>query len=122
MSYSALVKQQVKNAFKLAGDLVKTATLIQKDSVDFNFGTSAINAVTQASQTIEVIINKKKRDQEKGNESLSNAIEMSLLLDSSDIDDLSVYDRITIDGVVWQISFPVDNDGYTTTVSVTRTA
>jgi hypothetical protein len=115
MGYDSLIKSQVKRAFSSIKDLAKTVTLSQSSNAGFNFTTGEVGTVTTTTKTVKaVIINKKRKDD------VNAAIETEMLINAADLDDPTIYDTVTISGVVWNMITPYNNDGYTITIKIVR--
>jgi hypothetical protein len=111
-----LVKNAVKQAFAAIGSLAREIEFVQKESSAFNFsGANTVRAeVVTTIKCVDVETKRKKSDS-------PNAIATkSLLVIEEDVSSLDTYDSVRIDGVVWQIVHPIDQNGYTTTVEVVR--
>jgi hypothetical protein len=116
-----MVQQGVRKAFKAVGDLAIDVTLTQKDSSSFNFATGTVATTTPVTTVVKAVLNAKRRDKRQQGESPeNNTLVAELLMISEDLSDLSVYDTATFNGNTWRISHPVEDNGYTTTVTVTR--
>ena len=115
MGYRELARSKARMAFRLIGNLAKQVTLVQSDSSTFDF--SSETAVTSAARTssVKAVFTEKKR--EKGGGSTING---ELLMLSEDLDDLTVYDKVIIDGATWNIVPPYIDDEYTVVVNVSR--
>ena len=115
MSYKNLVKNKVRQAFNKVGDLASNAILMETNSSTFDFTTQTTNKTVLANKTIKVILVK-----EQALEADSNVISGEVMLISEDAGDLTYYDKISINSVVWSIVSTLDNKGYTTTIKVKR--
>ena len=115
MGYRELAQSKARMAFKLIGNLARQVTLVQSDSSTFNF--SSETAVTSAAKTssVKAVFTSKGRERGEG-----NTIRGELLMLSEDFDDLTVYDKVIIEGVTWNIVPPYVDDEYTVVVNVSR--
>lgn len=119
MGYASLVKGQVKGAFAAVKDLAKDVVLTSSTPTGFNFGTVAVTAGATATKTIKaIIVTKKRKKREDG--SPETAVITQLLMNAADVDDPTIYDTVSIGGVVWNIIPPYENNGYTITVEIVR--
>lgn len=114
MGYRSTVKSGVRRAFAAAKDLAKNITLVQKDATDFDFANNETVESATTSSTIKGILLNKRRDK------LGNTIQAELLLISDDVDDLTIYDRVTIDGIIWNLVPPYVDNEYTIRVNIAR--
>ncbi len=119
MALKALVKSQVRNAFKIADDLLIDVVLSQKANTTFDFNTQESNTSAPSTKTVKALFKSKSKD--KNNEP-TNTIKGSLLINSEDIDDNIVYVTARIDGILWNLVVPYQNNGYTTTIDIAREA
>jgi hypothetical protein len=115
MSYRNLVKNKVRQAFNKVGDLAFDAVLMETNSSTFDFTTQTTNKTVLTNKTIKVILVK-----EEATEADSNVISGEVMLISEDAGDLTYYDKISINSIVWNIVATLDNNGYTTTIKVKR--
>lgn len=112
----ALVKSAVREAFAAIGSLATNIEFIQKESSKFNFSgpQSPQTEVVDFIKCVDVATRRKKSDS-------PNAVATkSLLVVEDDVPALDIYDSVRIDGTVWQIVHPIEQNGYTTTVEVVR--
>jgi hypothetical protein len=96
------------------GDLVTDITVTQSTATSFNFNTSAVVGSSVTPKVIKGLIQTKK----KSRDSLTNTT--SILFESSDIEDPSIYDTFIINGVIWTGVPPYTNNGYLITIDVTK--
>lgn len=99
MSLTAKLHSAVDKAFAAVGDLVKTATLVDKTAISYDFSTSTAK-VASSNKTVSVILN-------TTNKGSGEAVRTSIIMKSGV--DLSVYDTIKIDNVSYTISDHSDN-------------
>jgi len=119
MGLDTLIKQQVRLAFAKIGDLAISVTLIQRDAASFNFGTGAASSTAPVTTTVKAVREKIKRPD--GGAQEPNTVKAVLLFSSEDVSDFSVYDKATFESKDWVVCHPVENDGYTTKVTMSRT-
>ena len=115
MGYRELIQAQARNAFKAIGNLATDITLVQKDSVSFDFATGAASKGAVRTTNIKAIFSKKKR---RSND--DNSIHASVILLAETADDLTVYDKVVINGETWNMELPYENDGFLITISLSR--
>lgn len=119
MSLSRRVTTLVRKAFNLVGDIAKNVTLSQKtvESFDFATGNNLPNpTVTTTSVVKAIILSKKRFDRKSG----SHSITTEIMFKTEDIEDMSVYDTVTVDNVVWRLVPPYKNDGYVITMTIVK--
>ena len=112
----ALVKSAVRQAFAAIGSLAIKVEFIQKESAEFNFSGPQVprTEVVTVIKCVDVETRRKKSDS-------PNAVAAkSLLVVEDDVRGLDTYDSVRIDGAVWKIVHPIEQNGYTTTVNVVR--
>ena len=113
-----LVRNGVRAAFKMIGDLVETLSFATKanKSFDASLGEVVTNAVVTFSLS-GVVYQEKRKD--------SSLLETKAILKLEDlveegITDLDVLDTVTIKGILHKITPPIDSNGYTVTITLTR--
>jgi|GEM_PF-5252089 len=117
MSRTSVIKNGVKKAFAMAGDIVKTVVLTQSKGNSFDFASNDIVTGTISSKPIQglLVTHRRNRDDTKV------SVQQDFLFQSTDLDEISPYDTITdSDGNVWKMVLPFRNDGFIVTVSVNR--
>ncbi len=115
MGYQALLDSSLNKAFNLSKDLAKEVTFVRKPNVTFNFATGESEASTaQNISTKVIIVDSKKPSKDK------NAVVRQLLLKSKEVGDISLYDSVTVDSQVWNITEVKKNDGFISVVEVTK--
>lgn len=115
MGFKELAQKQARNAFKLAGNLLDDVTLTSSTAVYDS--TSQDVTVNSTSYLAKGLMKFKKSN---GTDSANNTITAELTFLSELITDISVYDTATIKGITWQfLGDPLD-DGFLTTVRLTR--
>jgi len=119
MGLSAALVKHVRLAFKIIGDLAIDVTLTQKDSQSFDFGTRTATISTPVATVIKAVKGTTDRDT-SSNE--ANTIKETLYISAEDADDLTVCDKATFDGFTWNIVQPIENNGYTIKMTVSRVA
>lgn len=115
MPYRELVEGKARLAFKLIQNLALEVTFFQTDSTEFDFATQTPITTATVTTTAKAVFTLKGR--KVGN---TNTILGELLLLSEDVDDLTIYDKVEIRGVTWNIVPPYTDDDYTVTVQVAR--
>lgn len=115
MGYRELVENKAILAFKLIGNLAREVTFFQSDSQSFDFATQQPITTPVKTTTAKAVFTVKRRQPGE-----SNTIMGELLLLSKDVDDLTIYDKVEIQGQTWRLQPPYANDDYTTTVKVAR--
>jgi hypothetical protein len=118
MGFRSLIKKQVRKAFAASKDLTSDITLLQKDATGFNFTTGAPIETATISTTLKCIVERKERNQK--DKELTNTVEQIVYLISEDVQDLTIYDKVTMNGFTWNIAHPCKDDGYLTTVLLKR--
>lgn len=115
MGYRRLVQANVKMAFKAIGDLAVDVTLAQKTNTTFDFTTQTSETAPAINKTIKAVFTKKGREKDS-----ENTLKGELLLQSTDINDGIVYATAKINGTVWNLVQPYEDNGYITTIAVVR--
>jgi hypothetical protein len=113
MSYKNLVKNKVRSAFGLIGDLAFDATFVKTVSIDFDFASQEMSS-TQVSLTVKAVDLETRKKSRK-----ANVYEKTLLCMTEDIPDINDFDSIKINGVTWKIAGS-ENNGYTIFVDLVR--
>ena len=105
MGYLELARQQAKNAFKLAGNLVKTARLSSSKAVY----DSASQDVVVSTSTVDLkcLVAYKSA---KGADEVNNSLKAEITFLSEEISDISVYDTVTIGTAIWNIEEMLKDD------------
>lgn len=113
MSYKNLVESNVSRAFELLKDLAKTVVLQKKasGSFDFNTGTAA-STLTNVSVKAVVVDGKKHRDRK--------TIQSVLMVKTADVGDIKAYDKVTVDGVIWNVGDVPKDGGFVTVANLYR--
>lgn len=111
MSLRATINRNVLKAFSSIGDLTKTVTLVQKDATGFDFANNTAQKTSAITTQVRCIITEKTRKDE---------LITSLMFLSSDLNDLTMYDKVIIDGNTWGLKLPYRDNGFTTTIELIR--
>lgn len=114
MGYRLLIKNQVKNAFNLIGDLATDVTLVSKEASNFNFNTQTVTLSAGVTKVVKGVVINTFEDQ------LKQQPVTKLLMKAEDITEPDLYDKATIAGVTWNIVPPYENNGYTISVTISR--
>lgn len=118
MDYDSLVKKQLNLAFtSRLGNLVDEVVFAQSQSASYNFGTNAVTQGSTNTVTIKGLLSSRRRNLP---DSGTNALMLELMFQAADISDVTIYDTVTINGVLYNVVLPYTNNGYTVTVEVTR--
>ena len=115
MSYKALVRSNVKNAFNLVRDLAEDVILQKSSDIDFDFSTGVLlddAGETQLPIKAVIIENKKKSTK-------VNAIERQILFSTEFLGDVNAYDVVYIKDthdetkmVAWKFGPKIIDNGY----------
>lgn len=116
MAYRSLIKNQVRKVFKDIKDLAIDVTLINKTISEFNFNTLETVAGTQTTLVTKGVVINTFKDAQKKQQATT------LLLNAEDISNPDSYDKVIISGETWTIVPPFDNNGYTISVEIIRSA
>lgn len=119
MSYSKMLKTQVRNAFKLAKDLALPITLQQKNVSDFNFTTQ--QPVETAITTVTTKFLKLKEGRSEGSDKNPSRY-MEILLSAEDITDPDIYDKAIIGSETWNIVPPYETEGFIIKLKLSKEA
>lgn len=114
MSYRSMVLKQVRNAFRLIGDLAINVTFLGARATEFDFGSSEAVISTSASKSIKAVKLETKREPSDGSTNT-----MSIMIIAADVGDLSDYDSVKIDGDTWNIVGHISND-YTINIDLSK--
>lgn len=120
MSYQTLVKKQVRNAFNLAGDLVKNVILTKKTSTGFDFSDLTADLTAPQVLSVKCIVNEYKKSSRDKQIDETNINKLSLIFISEDISSFSDFDIITIDGITYTPERPFKNNGYSYEITAVR--
>lgn len=118
MSYNNTIIKNVRKAFKLVGDLAVDVKLVASKPLEFDFNEVESITTSKTSSTLKGIVNDKRRTPITKYQE-GSAIVSTILLKSEDVSNLTEYDALTIDGIVWNIS-SFSDDSYVTTVTIVR--
>ena len=119
MGYKSLVKRQLRGAFRASKDLLTSATLTKVAAAGFDFNTQAVSKGTPIVSTVSGLFKAKTRVAKSSSDE-NNAISASLILNADDYPDMTEYDTVTINGIVWNAVPPMLNDGYLITIKLVR--
>ena len=117
MSLSARITSSVTKAFNSVGDLVKTASLSNKDVSSFDFATGE-TVSTDSSVTLKVILDSTQKPSREGFTTTA-FMKTSELAKASTPIDLSGYDTITIDSKAYNI-IDFTDDGFVTRAIIVK--
>jgi len=99
----AMVMRQVRNAFKICGDLLVSVNLELKAATSYNMGDMLAVVPPAMPITIQgIFLNETK---------LKGAI-AEIIFISEDVPDLSLYSTLTVNGKVWKVVEPIVDDTY----------
>ena len=104
MSYSKLIKQGVDLAFKSIGDLATDVTF-SKVQLSFDFNDGIPKEKEDGNVTVRALALSKTRYSSSRNTYVKK-------ITTEIVDDISCYDRVTINGDEWRIATPISNDGF----------
>lgn len=119
MGYRDIVLSNTRKAFILISDLAVDATLTQNNPTGYNFASDALIGSSPASTTIKAVVLGKEKNPDS-NQGSPNVITSRILIKSEDVSDLTIYDSIVIGGVTWNIVPPYADNGYTTTITISK--
>ena len=115
MGYKAMVRAGVDAAFRLVGDLASDVTLVKKEVGSFDFASGAVKKAPQERvQARAVFMLGRKSTAEH------NAKGFEIMLKKSDVEDVTVYDSVILDGQTWRFGPVVSDDGFVVTAEVFR--
>ena len=115
MDIKSLINTNLDKAFLAVESLAVDATLSKKIPKDFDF-----NLVSDKSSFQSVVVkaikieSKKKSSADSGHNSKS----MQLLLKTKDVEDITVYDQLTIDKKIWKVGPVISDTGFVTYIEV----
>jgi hypothetical protein len=112
MSYKALINKNIKMAFRLIGDLAEEVILTKKLTSDYNFTTQTAAETTQNITTKAVITDADKESEDH------NVMKKVMIFMTQDINNITAYDTITANSVIYKIGPLIKSDTYLTIVEV----
>ena len=116
MALDALVRKQLRNAFKIAGPFVKELTVTSHEKVAFDFGTGVPESGSQSVVILRGIPEKKViRRGSKG--PAPEHVERVMVLAEAAAS-IKTYDDVAMDGKQWKLIAPLENDGFIVTLSL----
>lgn len=118
MSYTNLLKRQVRNAFNAAKDLAMPITLQQKNVSEFNFASGLPVETSLTTLDTKYVLLEDGRKEGTDNPSRYKQI----LISAEDISDPDIYDKAIINGEIWTIVPPYENNGFTITLMLNKEA
>ncbi len=115
MSLRSLTKRGVALAFKRAGDLKKTITLVHKTVESFDFANykNLPNPTPTTTRLVQgFLLSRKKKRNGKDDTRTAHSQEWYILVKAEDIAILSDYDHAMIDGARWNLVPPFENNEF----------
>jgi len=113
MSYTALIDSNLTKAFNLVKDLAVLGTFNKKSGVSFDFTTGETTTASTTTITTKVVIIDLKKTSDK-----SNTVRKQILFKSRNLEDLTFYDTITINGVIWKLGEIIHSNNFTTLLNI----
>lgn len=120
MSYNRMCKNSIRQAFRMIGDLADTITLTLKSGTDFDFNTATTSSTTTTTKVVKGLLVAKRRDVARGEPKITSTRKMQLIIPAEFLDDPTLYDTATVNGIVWKMVPPYSNDGMLITIDVAR--
>lgn len=117
MSYVNLINSQLTKAFNLVKDLAVVATLQRKTGSDFDFGSATVSHTAIEETPVKVVLMDLKKKSET-----HNVIKKQVMMKSKDFVDISLYDSLTLSGVVWRFGPVLQSNGYLAVAEVFKEA
>ena len=116
------VESSVRQAFDRAGTLAQVVSFSSKATQGFDFQDMTAEVKDIPTVNLKAIPVVAKKDNRRGDKEprASNTVCKQLIMISKDIPNLSTYDQVAFDGYTWKVVHPIEDNGYTTTVNVTR--
>lgn len=116
MSYSKLIKNNVKMAFNIIGDLGEDIVFTNKTVSNYNFTTQSVDTATDTSFTAKAVVENQFRTNDD-----TPRLECNLMFDSDYLDSKKIdnYDTVVFRGKTWKINKFEDNN-YVITLTVGR--
>ena len=116
MSYSKLIKNNVKMAFNVIGDIGEDIVFTNKTVSNYNFTTQSVDTVTDTSFTAKAVVENQFRTNDD-----TPRLECNLMFDSDYLDSKKIdnYDTVVFRGKTWKINKFEDNN-YVITLTVGR--
>jgi hypothetical protein len=114
-----LVKSSVKKAFSAVGTLATVATFRLRSSSEFNFSEMTATVTDMPTLSVRALISKKEQVETKKGQP-SNTMKMQIIMMSDGLPQLDSYDTVELNSVEWNIVKPFTDDGFITTLNLTR--
>ena len=107
MSYSKLIKNNVKMAFNVIGDLGEDIVFTNKTVSNYNFATQSISENTDTPITVKAVIESQYRTNDD-----TPRLECKIMIDSANLDSKIIdnYDTVVLRGKNWKINSFEDNN------------
>lgn len=119
MSFKSIIKKQVRNSFKLLGDLATTVTLQERNSTSFDFATQTTNMSPLVSITTKGIFSNTTK---QASQDENPTVTAKLVVAVDDISNPDMYDKVIVNGVTWNIIPPCVDNGFTYTLPLVKEA
>lgn len=116
MDYQAMIKRQVSNAFKSAGNLAVTVAFKRRLTTDFSFEDGSV-AITEESIPVKIIwVDSKKKSDDH------DVRKRQVLLSRESVGDVNLYDSLDDNGAIWRLGAPIKDDGFVVLLEVYKEA
>ena len=117
MGYSNLIDANLNRAYNLAKDLAVEVTFVHKAGTSFSFATGVVSHATSTSVQVKVIILDTKRET-----GATNVLLKELMFKSRDLQDVSSYDKVIINGETWDVGASSKDDGRIKLIRISKVA
>jgi len=114
MDFDRLIKTNVKQAFKIVGNLAPIAEFIKTEKGDFDFSTGEFDTPTMTSANIKVIVTNSKKTSDS-----ATVIWTRINFISGQLD-VKAYDTVILKGNTWKIGPTLDDNGYVSSIDLYR--
>lgn len=113
MAYVALIDSNLTRAFNLIKDLAVIGVFTKKSGVSFDFTSGETVTTSTSTVTTKVVILDLKKTSDK-----SNTVRKQLLVKSKNLENLTFYDTVTINNVVWKLGEVIHSNTFTTLLDI----
>lgn len=120
MSFRKLIDSNLRKAFVLLKDLSKNVTFNSKIVGEFDFETELPSSETITSKTIKAIIMNEDSSKQDSKKEDRNIFKSEIMFKKQDLGDITNYDTVTIDNLIWSIGKSIKNDGHIVLLEIHR--
>ncbi len=107
MSYKSLINSNLVKAFNLVKDLAEDVVFVRNNVTGFDFGTGQVESTASQNLIVKtIVIDSEKKSKEH------NANKKHVMFKTKDLGDVTAYDHLLINGVIWKLGPVVKNSGF----------